>query len=883
MNPSAHMPISARESPRQSPREQPPTKKQRLLETEQAELKCPICLECPVAFAAKAPCGHFLCWVCSYQLFRAPARPVRCPQCRAELEEGQLTSCPATDERAAQLAGETLADDPEARAEWEQKKKDGAELHARGAAAAAAAAPAAGSPAKPDGASGSKTAKSPGGGGAAAAAARQELALGYTFSCAPSGRAICRNPACAEGHIARGRLRLERGSGGFCHVACHDYKADLAAACASRKGSSELTVRMSATVVHPTQGVRLVERSAFTRDSKLTGSLSLLVISGPILTDCMWSVVESIKEQLSATSRDCPWWLRVEFAGSIFDEGEEIEPGDHLLRSVDEAMVHSVRLFESGLGGEAVTECESAVQRLSAAFGQTNMHTLHGRLLLANLVAKHGGRLGDSEAMYREVILQLKSQLGDDDLETLAAQVDHANVLTQMDRLTEARGLLQSVVAQYDEQLGPVHQDTMDARHCLANLLHELGELQVAKSMFQTLLEQRRGIDGEQAHETMGVKMCLANVLMQQGELNASRQLHQEVVSVLASELPDHHPDLMSARNNLATVLQQVGEVAEARKIYEQVITGRSKHLGERHPDTLMAQMNLAILHKEQGEFTEALRLFEWSVSGFVALLGGRHTITLNAQCELYELHVEMDSLEAAKGLGETLAELRRLEAPGSALTGRTPLEAELIPEGQENMAAGAAAAAAGVRAPTAEEEAAAAAIAAGEDVDDAEEEDDGNDVPPPLPEEVAAAYATFEEEAPAAAGAAAGAQGEGGESAEQLSPNDGARSAGGRNMYEAYCASAMGLLKQKQAIAIETRLAEVSGVQEVSELKTQAASLRTEALELYSGAVATQKMLHGGEHSYTLKTQARLQSLANGGSEVHRPHPTGNEPHFTG
>ena len=861
------MPIpSPRESPRASHRGQPPTKKQRRLETEQAELKCPICLECPVAFAARAPCGHFLCWVCSYQLFRTPARSVRCPQCRAELEEDQLTSCPATDERAAQLAAETLAEDAEARAEWEQKKKDGAELHARGAAASGAAAPA-GSP--------DKAASAGPSGGAAAAAERQELALGYTYSCAPSGRAICRNPSCAEGRIARGRLRLERGSGGYSHVACHDYNAALAAAYASRKGSSELTVRMTPTIVHPPQGVRLAERSAFTRD------------------------VESVKEQLSATSRDCPWWLRVEFAGSIFETEEEVEPGDHLLRSADEAMVHSVRLFENGLGGEAVTECESAVQRLSTAFGETNMHTLHGRLLLANLVAKHGGRLGDSEAMYRDVIVQLKSQLGDNDLETLAAQVDHANVLTQMDRLAEACGLLQSVVAEYDDQLGPVHQDTMDARHCLANLLHELGELQIAKSMFQNLLEQRREIDGEQAHETMGVKMCLANVLMQQGELNASRVLHQEVVSVLASELSNHHPDLMSARNNLATVLQQVGEVTEARKIYEQVITGRTKQLGERHPDTLMAQMNLAILHKEQGEFTEALRLFEWSVTGFVALLGGRHTITLNAQCELYELHVEMDSLEAAKGLGETLGELRRLEAPGRALTGRRDSGSDLSGEAHHRVpqteGGEPAAAAAGVRAPTAAE-AAAAAAAGGEDVDgaeDDEEDDDGQGGP--TPEEAAAAYATFEEELPpadppaaAAALTAAAASAVGsGEGGEQLEANDGAlqRSAGGRNMYEAYCASAMGLLKQKQAIAIELSVEANDGSEQLRlQLRMQAAQLRTQALELYTGAVATQEMLHGAEHSYTLKTQARLQALRHGGTEVHRPHPVGaDEAHFTG
>lgn len=478
------------------------------------ELSCPICLEL-AAFVAKPPCGHVLCWTCSHQLFGSPAanKPVRCPQCRSELEERQLQSSPEIDALVDRLAAEVLDDG--ARADWAQRKKDGAGLYARARAQQNG---------KQVAARSSVHAKQ-------RAEQRQLISLGYTFSCAPSSRAVCRAESCKQ-RIERGRLRLDHSTG-FLHAGCHDFQRELDAACTAERvgvnACSELTVTMAATV-QPPHGLRLKERAQWTRD------------------------IESLKEQLRATGGNRPWWLTVEMGGNLFaNEREEVEEGDSLLRAMDDVMNHSIELFESGDIAAAVAECEGAVDRLRSAFGGTNEHTLHAQLLLANLVAKNG-RLADSVAMYGEVIDQFKQQFGDNNLDTLGAQVDLAHVLTRMDRLHEARTILAAVLREYESQLGAYHEDTMDARHALANLLHEQGQLYVAKTMYETLLEQRRRHDGEQAQVTMGVKMCLANVLMQQGRLESSLELHEEVVGVLTDLLGPQHPDTHSARNNLATV-----------------------------------------------------------------------------------------------------------------------------------------------------------------------------------------------------------------------------------------------------------------------------------------------------------------------------------------
>lgn len=108
-------------------------------------------------------------------------------------------------------------------------------------------------------------------------------------------------------------------------------------------------------------------------------------------------------------------------------------------------------------------------------------------------------------------------------------------------------------------------------------------------------------------------------------------------------------------------------------------------------------------------------------------------------------------------------------------------------------------------------------------------------------------------------------------------------------NMYVAYCESALGLLKHKQAIAIEQKQKQQlqkeeqghsCGCGQVAESSnalaadaTAALQLREEAQALYRSALNTQVALHGTNHAYAAKTARRLESLCNGGNQVYCPH----------
>eukprot|EP01043_Picozoa_sp_COSAG02_P076678 COSAG02_NODE_16408_length_1086_cov_1.100304_1_plen_194_part_00 len=108
-----------------------------------------------------------------------------------------------------------------------------------------------------------------------------------------------------------------------------------------------------------------------------------------------------------------------------------------------------------------------------------------------------------------------------------------------------------------------------------------------------------------------------------------------------------------------------------------------------------------------------------------------------------------------------------------------------------------------------------------------------------------------------------------------------------GGNMYVAYCKSALGLLKHKQAIALEQkqrqqqRQQQHGGVEQengsaddLDELLGAATGLRKDAEALYRSALDTQVALHGASHAYALKTARRLDSLQKGGDHIYRPHP---------
>ena len=107
-----------------------------------------------------------------------------------------------------------------------------------------------------------------------------------------------------------------------------------------------------------------------------------------------------------------------------------------------------------------------------------------------------------------------------------------------------------------------------------------------------------------------------------------------------------------------------------------------------------------------------------------------------------------------------------------------------------------------------------------------------------------------------------------------------------GGNMYIAYAMSALGLLKHKQAIALEQKHSRqqdqqkqqagsgaTTGSPAASGVTAESQRLRNEAEALYRNALETQTALHGRNHAYSTKTAQRLESLRRGGDHAHCPY----------
>eukprot|EP01048_Picozoa_sp_COSAG05_P008635 COSAG05_NODE_667_length_8005_cov_4.987984_7_plen_540_part_00 len=203
-------------------------------DAELEDCSCPVCME-PVACAAKADCGHPLCWTCAHQLCRDAdsERPATCPMCRAVIREqvdpagaiGTLGRCEATDKLAQRQAARTMKG--EALRSWRERVAEGDAIVTR---------------IEQDRNAGLPYRVTAGDGYAS-------LEVAFVASIAPTGRAqckvcgeaikaktICLNAtACASGSAAGADAAAASGSCGFEHLGCKDFASLLQQCKAARK------------------------------------------------------------------------------------------------------------------------------------------------------------------------------------------------------------------------------------------------------------------------------------------------------------------------------------------------------------------------------------------------------------------------------------------------------------------------------------------------------------------------------------------------------------------------------------------------------------------------------------------------------------------------
>ena len=231
---------------------------------------------------------------------------------------------------------------------------------------------------------------------------------------------------------------------------------------------------------------------------------------------------------------------------------------------------------------------ENRVRHRSNAVTNTpSPESLHKSSLAAKL-EDEDGKLAESEARYRKIIIEREKWFGKADPETISAYNNLGNNLIWQKRFPEAKKYHRTALLRSKKVFGKNDDNAYDARNNYAMAMSGLGDLATAEKMFRAVIKRR---------ETQN----------------------------------DENSALM-ARNNLATVLIKQEKFIEAEKEARAAYEWQVRILKKDNLTTLKSQVNMATALSGQGrypeaekEFCTALELLEQQKNDRVTLSCRRH------------------------------------------------------------------------------------------------------------------------------------------------------------------------------------------------------------------------------------------------------------------
>ncbi len=286
-------------------------------------------------------------------------------------------------------------------------------------------------------------------------------------------------------------------------------------------------------------------------------------------------------------------------------------------------------------------------------WGDRHPGTLMVRQAWANVLAS-SGRLAEAEAEYRSIVAVEEALHGAGVRQTATAKHGLAIVVHWLGDLVEAERLFREAI----KAAGPDEVESLGARCNLANLLVDQGDLAAAEIELRSAVTALTSHHGYDHPETLTGRYSLAQVLRARGDLGEAGQLVRQVLEVRRLLFGDDHPSVLSAWHGFCLVLGDEGDVERAEWEYRNLTRSAVRVLGPKHPDTLAALNSLAVLLRDGKELVESEAIFRSVLSGLESVYGADHARTIGARFNLgCVLHLKGD-VEAAVDEFRTVLEV---------------------------------------------------------------------------------------------------------------------------------------------------------------------------------------------------------------------------------
>jgi tetratricopeptide (TPR) repeat protein len=240
-----------------------------------------------------------------------------------------------------------------------------------------------------------------------------------------------------------------------------------------------------------------------------------------------------------------------------------------------------------------------------------------------------------AEKWYRELVSIGKRTDGTDAIRTLHAQIDLADSLVNLNRISEANEILQSIEKAITSRFKPPDRLILEFLNTKLWVARAMGDTQGDEKCGRELLQITLGAFGPRHTETLSAMRILSYPLTGKGSAEESEQLLRKRMQ-LCNELKNVDDEAMLGGIwSLAEVLNFNNQKMESVSLSRSALERAQVLLGVDHPTTIRCSRQLAVALRGTGNLRESEQILKEAVRTQSAVFGDNHFETL---VSIYEL-----------------------------------------------------------------------------------------------------------------------------------------------------------------------------------------------------------------------------------------------------
>ena len=276
------------------------------------------------------------------------------------------------------------------------------------------------------------------------------------------------------------------------------------------------------------------------------------------------------------------------------------------------------------------------------------------------------GEYAEAHDMFKKVMEGKEKNLGKDNLDTLEAVNNLANVSMHQGNYTEAFYLFERVARGKLGKYGVCKLDAFNNLAVVWSVLRKLGlrsddssiytafgqyiEYTVSgnlktrpkyidlRDLYSYLYSTRKDRLGVHHPDTLKTTVGYADLLHDMGSLG-TKDMYETVLKAWEATYGTSSPEALSIVDKLANLSYDLKKYVEAKEMYTRALDGREQVLGKTHIDTLSTTNNFANMLLHQGNFSLAKPMYESALKGYENQYGKDHPETLKVVNNLALFH----------------------------------------------------------------------------------------------------------------------------------------------------------------------------------------------------------------------------------------------------